>query len=595
MTREEWRRIKAVAAEAWDRPSPDRAAFVAAACAGDAQLRSEVERLLQSADTATDLYEDPLWPAAADLASAFDEVTAAAPPLIGMRVGPYRIVRELGRGGMGQVYLAERSDGEFEQRVAVKFVSNLPTTALLQRFRAERRILATLDHPNIARLMDGGATPDGHPYLVMEYVAGVPIDEFCVSSDLTINERLELVRRVCDAVQYAHQHLVIHRDLKPRNILVTADGTPKLLDFGIAKLLDSELTTAESTRTMFRLVTPETASPEQVRGEPITTATDVYALGGLLYRLLTGQTPYEVQAPTDAEWIRAICEQTPRAPSRRGDSQRDGGRRDSPSIDRDIDLIVLKALRKEPERRYATVNELSDDLKRYLNGRPIKAGPDDRLYRARKFVGRNRVGLAAAVAVGVALTAGTLATARQAQIAGRERARAQGRFDDVRQLANTFMFEVHDAIQTLPGSTPVRRLMITRVLDTSRSLVATRTRSHNFSWKSRRRIKRSAASRGIRIFRISAMSPAPCAAIKRRCRSVSRWSIGMRTYRTAPRWPPVTTWWRTCSGPKDRFRTRCTTISLPSRCGNLFPTPMWPVKAGGWTWPPATTAWGRPC
>ena len=450
----EWRRIKAVFADAWEQPASGRSAFVAAACGADAWLREEVEKLLRSYDVAADLYETPVLSAPA-LASVI-EVTGR-PWLVGTSIGPYRIVRELGEGGMGRVYLAERIEGEFDQQVAIKFVSGLPTDTLLERFREERRILATLDHPHIARLIDGGTTDDGHPYVMMEYVAGVPIDEFADARGLGIKARVELFLEVCSAVQYAHQRLVIHRDLKARNILVTADGTPKLLDFGIAKLLDPGLMAAEQTRTMFRVMTPETASPEQMRGEPVTTASDVYALGLLLYRLLTRENPYRLEPHDDAALMRAVCELDPVPPSRRMAI--------AGPIDRDLDLVVLKALRKEPERRYVTASQLSDDLRRYLEGRPVDAAPDGGAYRLRKFAGRHRLGVAAAAAIAVAVAGGTLATVRQSQIANRERARAQGRFDDVRQLANAFLFDVHDAIQNLPGSTPARRLLITKVLD----------------------------------------------------------------------------------------------------------------------------------
>ena len=459
MTPEEWQRIKAIAAQLLDLPPAERAARIAGACGHDASLQAEIERLLESTDAAADLYEQPLL-AGPVLRHAVEQWTGVGPAILGAEFGPYRIVRELGRGGMGQVYFAERTDGAFDQRVAIKFIAGLPTEQAMQRFIEERRILASLDHPNIARLIDGGATPVGHPYVVMEYVDGVPIDEFCLERSLSVPARVQMLLRVCDAVQYAHQRLVIHRDLKAANILVTADGTPKLLDFGIAKLVDANGGQREATRTMFRQMTIETASPEQLRGDPVTTATDVYALGGLLYRLLTGRTPYDVDAQNEADWIRAVSEQEPVAPSRRTRLFRG-----SATIDRDLDLIVLKALRKAPDRRYATVTGFADDLQRYLDGRPVVAAPDGVSYRLRKLIRRHRVAFAAGAALAVAMIAGTLATAREAQIAQRERARAEGRFDDVRQLANAFMFEVHDAIETLPGSTPARRLLISRVLE----------------------------------------------------------------------------------------------------------------------------------
>jgi tetratricopeptide (TPR) repeat protein len=444
VTPEDWRRIKSVAAAAWDHPADARAAVLDSACAGDPWLRREVTRLLEATDAAAALYERPALSGLAMLA-ALDEIARAQPVMVGSRVGPYRIEHELGRGGMGGVYLAERVDGEFDHRVAIKFVGNVASAAIMERFRAERRILAALDHPNIARLLDGGTSSSGIPYVVMEYVDGVLIDEYCIRQTLSVRAKIELFRHVCGAVHHAHQRLVVHRDIKASNILVTPEGVPKLLDFGIAKIVEPREQTAV---TAVRALTPESASPEQVRGEPITIAADVYALGVLLYRLLTGRSPYG-EGLNDHALMQAICERLP----------------DPPAIDRDLDLIVLKALRKEPERRYGSIEQLSGDLARYLNREPVLAVPDSASYRARKFVGRHRLGVVTAAVLALAVAGGVGATLWQARIAERERARAQGRFDDVRELARTFMFDVHDAIQNLPGSTPARRLLITRVLE----------------------------------------------------------------------------------------------------------------------------------
>ena len=452
----EWSRIKHIAGEALDLPAAERDAFVHAATAGDPELHGDVASLVAAAVAAADLYETPaiaLPAGAAAIERAMTPVQIAA----GARVGAYRIVRELGHGGMGSVWLAERADGEFDQQVAIKFVGGrMAPGALVERFRQERRILAGLEHPHIARLIDGGATDDGWPYVVMEYVDGVPIDEFCEAHRLSTRERLAPFRDGCAAVHYAHQRLIVHRDIKATNILVTADGTAKLLDFGIATLLEPGLTAEARAQTMLRALTPDSASPEQFRSEPITVAADVYSLGVLLYRLLTGRSPYGNAPLSDLALLRAICEQEPAAPG----------------IDRDLDLIVLKALRKEPQRRYGSAAELSDDLGRYLEGRPVIAAPDSRAYRVRKFVGRHLVATVTAAAAIVAVLMGAGIAWQQARIASAARARAEQRFDDVRKLSNEFLFEFHDAIQDLPGSLPARQLVVKRAAEYLDALAA---------------------------------------------------------------------------------------------------------------------------
>ena len=378
----------------------------------------------------------------------------------GRRIGPYRILTELGHGGMGVVYLAERADAAYEKQVAIKVVraAAFAGESLMQRFREERRILATLDHPNIARLLDGGTTEDGIPYLVMEYVDGIPLDIHSQALRLSMGQRLSLFREVCAAVQYAHQHLVIHRDLKPRNILVTADGTPKLLDFGIAKLVEPGLET-EETRTGMRALSLEGASPEQVRGEPLTVTSDVYALGVLLYRLLSGESPYGPARRSEADLMRAIAEEAPLRPSAVAPVE------ERRHLRGELDWITLKALRKEPDRRYASVEQLAADIQRHLDGRPIAAAPDSWIYRARKFTERNRTPVAVGTLLIVSLVGGATATLWQARRAEEQRARAEGRFGDVRKLANSFLFEFHDAIKDLPGSTAARRLVAAKALE----------------------------------------------------------------------------------------------------------------------------------
>jgi non-specific serine/threonine protein kinase/serine/threonine-protein kinase len=391
---------------------------------------------------------------------------------------------------MGQVYLAVRADDEYKKRVALKIVKRgMDTEEIVRRFRNERQILAGLDHPNIGKLLDGGTTENGLPYFAMEYVAGKPITDYCDGRKLPTVERLKLFRQVCAAIQFAHQNLVIHRDIKPSNILVTEDGTPKLLDFGIAKVLNPELSgqTIDPTATALRLMTPEYASPEQVRGETITTASDVYSLGVVLYELLTGHRPYRVKSRAPHEILRIVCEEEPEKPSTAVSRVEEGTSRDGSKpitltpefvsrtregeperlrrkLRGDLDNIVLMAMRKEAQRRYTTVNQLSEDIRRHLEGLPVVARHDTFTYRVEKFVQRNRAAAIAASAVLLALIVGIVTTTWQARVAGQERARAERRFNDVRQLANSLLFELHDDIETLPGSTPVREKLVKRAL-----------------------------------------------------------------------------------------------------------------------------------
>ena len=450
-----WPRVKAITADALERAHAVRGAFVAEACAGDDTLRAEVESLLGAEARAGSFLETP-GVAAAGAARAVED--ALAPDPAGRPLGPYRIVRELGHGGMGVVYLAERADAAFEKQVAVKVVRGGLAGESARRFRDERRILATLDHPNIARLLDGGTTGDGLPYLVMEYVDGMPVDAYCESAALGVAGRVQLFAQVCAAVQYAHQRLVIHRDLKPRNILVTADGTPKLLDFGIAKLVEPG-PGDEQTRTGLRVLTLEGASPEQVRGDPLTVTSDVYSLGVLLYRLLTGRSPYGAERRTDTDLERAICEELPPKPSAVAPEDR---RR---PLRGELDWITLQALRKEPERRYSSVEHLADDLRRHLAGQPVAAGPDSWRYRVRKLVARRRGAVAAGTLLALSLSAGVTATLWQARRAEEQRARADRRFADVRRLATSVMGELHDAIKAVPGTTAARALLLKRATE----------------------------------------------------------------------------------------------------------------------------------
>jgi eukaryotic-like serine/threonine-protein kinase len=343
----------------------------------------------------------------------------------------------------------------------------METEFVRERFTRERRILAQLDHPNIARLLDGGATEDGRPYFVMEYVEGRAISEYCEANPLSINERLKLFGQVCAAVQFAHQKLFAHRDLKPSNILVTKEGTVKLLDFGIAKLLapDPSLGAITQTETALRLMTPEYASPEQARGLPITAATDIYSLGVVLYELLTNSRPHQFKTYSPAEIERAICDTAPARPSEAVSPKSDSPTRLARRLAGDLDNIILMAMRKEPERRYQSVEQFGEDIRRHLEGLPVIARADTFRYRAGKFIRRQRLVVAAFSIVLLSLLGGIIATTRAARIAQTERERAERRFTQVRKLSNTFLFDFHDKIRTLPGSIEAREMVVRTALE----------------------------------------------------------------------------------------------------------------------------------
>lgn len=468
-----WQRIKALVAAALELPPATRAAHVERECGDDTALHTEVMSLLAASDEADDFLETP---AAAQLGDVLEEPKTLS--WIGRRVGAYEIVAEIGQGGMGEVYRAVRADDQFHKQVAIKLIRRGHDTAyFVARFKAERQILATLDHANIARLLDGGVTDEGLPYFVMELIEGKPIDEYCAEHRLSVRERLELFRTACAAVHFAHQRLVIHRDLKPGNILVTPGGEVKLLDFGIAKLIDDGPVSAAPARTAteFRALTPEYASPEQIRQEPVTTASDVYSLGVMLFELLAGRSPYRKTSTLPHDIARQICEFEPERPStavRRTESATGDipsplpieTRRLSRQLRGDLDNMVLMALRKEPQRRYTSAEQFAEDIRRHLAGLPVIARPDTWTYRSGKFLRRHAVGVVAALAVVASLVAGILLAEREARIANTERVRAERHFEEVRKLANAFLFEVHDAIQNLPGSTEARQLLVKNAL-----------------------------------------------------------------------------------------------------------------------------------
>ena len=464
MTAEHWERVKAIVQAALAEQPAARAACVTQACGEDAELARDVDSLLAAHEQAGHFIETPAL-ARPDMVAALNALQAT-PTWPGRRVGPYLLVREIGHGGMGAVYLAVRADDAYRKQVAIKAIQSSFDPTFIQRFRHERQILADLDHPNIARLIDGGSTEDGAPYFVMEYVDGLPIDQYCTAHHLSVDARLALFHHVCAAVQYAHQHLVVHRDLKASNILVTADGTPKLLDFGIAKLLDADRPAPDDrTLTGMRVMTLESASPEQVRGEPVTTATDVYTLGVLLHRLLTGRSPYDAAPTTPHDLAREICETDARRPS---DVAADAGL--ARRLRGDLDTIVLKALQKNPARRYGSVEQLAEDVTRHLERLPVHAQPDTLRYRTTKFITRHKAGVAAAAVIVVSLVGGIVATAWQAHVARQQRSRAERRFNDVRRLANSVVFEFNNALRDVPGSTAARKLIVTRAIEYLNSL-----------------------------------------------------------------------------------------------------------------------------
>jgi serine/threonine protein kinase len=478
LTPERWAQIRRIFDGAVERPEVDRAAYLRVTCARDDELRREVESLLSSHESAGDFLDKPAANIPAVSGTTRTLVSSSVdlpeyPP--GYRVGPYELQKCIGRGGMGSVWLATRFDSDFKKKVAIKLVKRgMDTQEILRRFRLERQVLAGLTHSNIAALIDGGSTPDGLPYLVMEYVEGIRIDRYCEKHKSTITERLKLFRDVCAAVQYAHGNLVVHRDLKAGNILVTAEGIPKLLDFGIAKLIRTEFSTlaAAETRPELRPMTLDYASPEQVRGEPITTATDVYSLGVLLYKLLTGKSPYGPGARSDSALRKAICEQEPLKPSAvvlsdekavipqatqkidvSEEETRDKARRRlKKKLAGDLDMIVLMALRKDALRRYASVEQFSEDIRRYLEGRPVIARSDTFGYRATRFVRRNAAAVAAATVAALTLFGATIFEEQSAARVARKEAAAEARIQVIEAESLRQLTELSNSYYALAAS-----------------------------------------------------------------------------------------------------------------------------------------------
>ncbi len=464
MEAERWHQVETIFQLVLDCAPENRRELLETACGGDASLRDEVESLLASYEDSESVEAGAFHDGVRVLEQHADRMA------LGRRVGAYRIVREVGRGGMGTVYLGARADEAFQKFVAIKVLSyGFNAQDFIDRFRTERQILATLDHPNIARLLDGGATADGLPYFVMEYIDGEPIDRYCDSRKLNVTDRLRLFQGVCAAVRYAHEHLVVHRDIKPGNVLVTKEGIPRLVDFGIAKMSPEPGRSPETAVTVLRPFTPEFASPEQIDGRSVTTASDVYSLGALLYVLLTGRRCYRTPASGAADLDAAILREEPERPSA------SVTRRETPAgspevtpesvsavrdgtpdklrrrLHGDVDAIVLMAMRKEPERRYASVEQLSADISRHLARLPVVARLDTRFYRATRFVQRHKAGVAATAAVFLILIVGILVSVGQARIAQEERDRA--RVEQARaERVNAFLQEVVGYSAASPAS-----------------------------------------------------------------------------------------------------------------------------------------------
>lgn len=477
MQAENWKKVKKLLNEVLQLETSEREKFLNNANVNE-DIRVEVESLLAFEEEAQDM----MFLSAVEFSKDFFDEDETKNVLTGQQIGVYKIVSELGYGGMGAVYLAERADGKFQQKVALKLLKReMNTSALRRRFQHEREILASLEHPNIARLLDAGTTEDKIPFLAMEYVEGLPIDDYCNKHNLDLNARLDLFRKVCLAVDFAHRNLVVHRDLKPSNILVTKEGIPKLLDFGISKILSNEYGQSDSaTVTKLGAMTPSYASPEQLQNKSVTTATDIYSLGVILYELLCGQRPFESKENDLKEIYKAVLENEPLPPSEILRHAVTGGRVDTEKSSKvtasprhrvtasfmhsDLDNIVLKALRKEPERRYSSAENFAEDIHRHQRGLPVTARPNTFTYRAEKFIKRNRAGVIGGILLSLAIMGGVIATLWQARVARVERAKAEKRFKDVRQLANSYLFDVYPEIENLEGSLKAREKILTNAL-----------------------------------------------------------------------------------------------------------------------------------
>ncbi len=473
MNAQQWGRLKELFAEARELQPARRTRYVNSHCADDPSMRNELEAMLDAHDC-DDGFLTPLDAEELEAASGI----ARATPVEGTQIGPYEIVRLIATGGMGEVYLARRADESFEKHVAIKIIrQSIATAGMMQRFHRERQVLASLEHPNISCLHDGGTTDNGLPYLVMEYIAGQPITTYCDGLKLDVRKRLELFLTTCRAVQYAHQRLVVHRDIKPNNVLVNGNGEVKLLDFGISRLLDDDGREDRFLTTITRssALTPEYSSPEQIRGDAVTTATDVYSLGVVLYEMLSGERPYQLSDMPRYEAERIICESIPPAPSaaisRNG---RVGNKRLRHQLRGDLDKIVTTALRKDPDRRYGSVEQFADDIRRYLDGQPITARKDTLGYRAGKFIRRNKAQVAVATFAGAAVIVALISTVLSLSRANESEQIAK-RQSSIAQAAHGESQGVVDFLETLLASaSPFKRgdgVTVTELLSDAEGLI----------------------------------------------------------------------------------------------------------------------------
>ena len=454
MDKENFLKTKELFGKALEVDASMRKKFLEDNCKENEELKNEVLSLFEFLENEDDFLEKPFEIPAES--SEFE-----TDPFIGKQIGKYIIESEAGIGGMGVVYVGLRNDQEFEQKVAVKILKHgITSDYLLKRFQIERQTLASLQHSNIAKLLDGGSTEEGLPYLIMEFIEGTPITEFCDKNKLSIEERLELFRKVCLAVQYAHQNLIIHRDIKPGNILVTEDGTPKLLDFGIAKLIDEDLLEEDDglTKTGVWHLTPEYSSPEQINGGRITTGSDIYSLGVLLYKILTGEQPYKITSSSPVTISKILQEENILKPSDKikqitqQNSENEKVKYDvsnsekiSHKLKGDLDNIILKAMNKDSDRRYASVEQFSEDLKRYLIGLPVIAQKDTTAYRFSKFVGRHKVGFISSVGFALLLIISLIAISWQANIASKERDKTRIEAQKAEEV-NSFLQEMLSSV-----------------------------------------------------------------------------------------------------------------------------------------------------